>query len=108
MRTTSYISILELLTATAKHIKQKDIEAFYKFSNDKFVIVLSNSDLKESYPKELNFQERISEYTVNFRVLHNPPGQRNSKDQNELGSRRDLNTLCVTIFLPTIISDTAV
>lgn len=73
-----------------------------------FIIVLSNSEYKKSYPQELNFQEKIRDDTVNFTILHNPPGQRKPNGQNTLGFRHDPNTVFVTMFLPTTISSTAV
>ena len=97
-------SNLDLLQVTAKHIKQKDIEAYYKTAEGKFIIVLLDSDLKETYAHELNFEEKICNNTVNFRILHNIPGPRISGGQN----KNDPNTVFVTMFLPTQISNTAV
>ena len=76
-------SNLDLLQVTAKHIKQKDIEAFYKTAEGKFIILLLDSDLKETYAHELNFQEKIRNNTVNFRILHNIPCPRISGGQNK-------------------------
>ena len=83
-------------------------QAFYKIANGKFLIVLTDSDLKETFPQELNFQEKIRNDTVNFSILHNPPGQRILRGQNTLGCRNDPNTVFVTMFLPATISHGAV
>ena len=96
-------SNLDLLQVMIRHIKQKDIEAFYKTAEGKFIVVLLDSDLKGTYPSELNFQEKICNSTVNFRLLHEIPDTRNFRCQN-----RNHNTVFVTMFLPTLISNTAV
>ena len=94
---------LDLLQVMIRHIKQKDIEAFYKTAEGKFIVVLLDSDLKGTYPSELNFQEKIRNSTVNFRLLHEIPDTRNFRCQN-----RNHNTVFVTMLLPTLISNTAV
>ena len=97
-------SNLDLLQVMIRHIKQKDIEAFYKTAEGKFIVVLLDSDLKGTYPSELNFQEKNRNSTVNFRLLHEILDPRNSRHQN----RNNNNTVLVTMFLPPLISNTAV
>ena len=96
-------SNLDLLQVMIRHVKQKDIGAFYKTAEGKFIVVLLDSDLKGTYPSELNFQEKIRNSTVNFRLLHEVPDTSNSRRQN-----RNDKTVFVTMFLPTLISNTAV
>ena len=98
-----FFSNLDLLQVMIRHIKQKDIGAFHKTAEGKFIVVLLDSDLKGTYPSELNFQEKIRNSTVNFRLLHEVPDTRNSRRQN-----RNDKTVFVTMFLPTLISNTAV
>ena len=63
-------------------MKQEDIEAFYKISNGMFIIVLPNSDYKEYYPQQLNFQQKIRGDTVNFRILN--PRTKKTKQPNHI------------------------
>ena len=64
-----------------------------------FIIVLSNSDYKGTYPQEPNFQEKIHTETVNFRILHKPPEHKKSNGQPTIGSRHDPDTVFATMFL---------
>ena len=43
-----FIKVVELLRATIKHLTRNHIEAFYKTTNGRFVIVLSSEQLRES------------------------------------------------------------
>ena len=70
---TETFSNIELLQATAQHIGSKNISAFYKIREGVFIVVLLNSELKETYAQETNFQEEIRGIKVNFRILHNKP-----------------------------------
>ena len=94
-------SSLELLQIMVKHIDQKNTEAFYKTVEGKFIVVLVNSGLKETFPPELNFQGKIQNSKVNFRLQH---------ETRKRGFRQGIedDTVFVTMFLPTLISDAAV
>ena len=93
-------SSLDLLKVIVNHIDQKNIEAFYKTVEGKFIVVLVNSGLKEAFPPELNFQEKIQNTKVNFRLVH---------ETRKRGFRQGMDdTVFVTMFLPTLISDAAV
>ena len=56
---TETFSNLELLQAAAQHIGSKNISAFYKIREGVFIVVLLNSELKETYAQETNFQKKI-------------------------------------------------
>ena len=58
-----------------QHIGSKNISAFYKIREGIFIVVLLNSELKETYAQETNFQKKIRDrgIKVNFRILHNKP-----------------------------------
>ena len=103
---TDTFSNLELLEATAKHIEHKYIGAFYKIAEGKFVIVLLNPDLKQTYAPKNNFQEKIRDIKVNFQILHHMPERSNDRNRNYHNNYDD--TVFVTMFLPTLISDAAV
>ena len=51
-----FIKVVELLRATIKHLTRNHIEAFYKTTNSRFVIVLSSEQLKGIYSHEVNFR----------------------------------------------------
>ena len=95
---------IELLRATIGHVNQEHIEAFFKTSNGKFIIVLSSTDHKGI----MNFREHIRNETVNFRILHEPPNRNRPSRQHTKGSKYDPDTIFVTMFLPTAISNAAV
>ena len=103
---TETFSNLELLQAAAQHIGSKNISAFYKIREGVFIVVLLNSELKETYAQETNFQEEIRGIKVNFRILHNKPEK--SRDRHRNYHVNDEDTVFVTMFLPTLISDAAV
>ena len=103
---TETFSNLDLLQAAAHHIGIKNISAFYKIREGVFIVVLKNSELKETYAQETNFQEEIRGIKVNFRILHNKPEDSRTRRRNHHPHRDD--TVFVTMFLPTLISDAAV
>ena len=103
---TETFSNIELLQAPAQHIGSKNISAFYKIRKGVFTVVLLNSELKETYAQETNFQEEIRGIKVNFRILHNKPEK--SRDRHRNYHVNDEDTVFVTMFLPTLISDAAV
>ena len=103
---TETFSNIELLEATAQHIGSQNISAFYKIREGVFIVVLLNSELKETYAQETNFQEEIRGIKVNFRILHNKPEK--SRDRHRNYHVNDEGTVFVTMFLPTLISDAAV
>ena len=76
-----FIKVVELLRATIKHLTRNHIEAFYKTTNGRFVIVLSSEELKGIYSHEVNFREQM---------------------QNEIfkGTKDDPNAIFVTMYLP--------
>ena len=67
---------------------------------------LGKTELKETYAQETNFQEEIRGIKVNFRILHNKPEK--SRDRHRNYHVNDEDTVFVTMFLPTLISDAAV
>ena len=101
---TETFSNIELLEATAQHIGSQNISAFYKIREGVFIVVLLSPDLKEAYPQETNFQE-IRGVKVNFRILHNKPERSRERHRNYHVNEED--TVFVTMFLPTLISDAA-
>ena len=103
-----FIDTVELLRATVTHVKQKHIQAFYKTANGMFIIVLTSDDYKRIYPQELNFREQIQNEILNFQILPNPPSQKRPNRQGTKGSKYDPDTIFVTMFLPTTISNAAV
>ena len=103
---TETFSNLELLQAAAQHIGSKNISAFYKIREGVFIVVLLNSELKETYAQETNFQEEIRGIKVNCRILHSKPEKSRDHHRNYHGNDED--TVFVTMFLPTLISDVAV
>ena len=88
------------------NIDRNHIEAFYKTAGGKFVIVLTNADLKETYSLGINFREQVENMSLNIRL--SPTLQRFKERQPYYGSRRDTNTVFVTMYLPSTISDIAV
>ena len=70
---TETFSNLELLQAAAQHIGSKNISAFYKIREGIFIVVLLNSELKETYAQETNFQKKIRDrgIKVNFYFIIN-------------------------------------
>ena len=103
---TETFSNIELLEATAQHIGSQNISAFYKIREGVFIVVLLSPELKETYPQETNFQEEIRGIKVNFRILHNKPERPRERHRNY--HVNDEDTVFVTMFLPTLISDAAV
>ena len=97
---------IELLQAPAKHIGRKNIEAFYKVREWVFIVVLLTPDHKQAFAKETNFQEMIRDNKVNFRILHSKPIKPKFNDRRSYVNKED--TVFVTMFLPTLISDAAV
>ena len=61
---TDTFSNLELLEATSKHIERKNIGAFYKIAEGKFIIVLLDPDLKQTYVPESNFPKKIRDILI--------------------------------------------
>ena len=103
---TETFSNIELLEATAQHIGSQNISAFYKIREGVLIVVLLSPELKETYPQETNFQEEIRGIKVNFRILHNKPERPRERHRNY--HVNDEDTVFVTMFLPTLISDAAV
>ena len=97
---------IELLQATAKHIERKNIEAFYKVGEGVFIVVLQTPEHKQAFPKVTNFQEKIRDNKVNFRILDNKPIKTKFNVRRSYLNKDD--TVFVTMFLPTLISDAAV
>ena len=94
-------SSLDLLQIMIKHVEQNKIEAFYKTVDSRFIVVLYNSELKGTFPPEFNFQEKIHSSTVNFRLRH-------ETQKRKFRHHIKDDTVFVTMFLPTLISDAAV
>ena len=61
---------------------------------------------KQAFPKETNFQEKIRDNKVNFRILHKKPIKPKFNVKRSHVNKED--TVFVTMFLPTLISDAAV
>ena len=100
-----FFSNVELLQATTRHIGSESIQAFYKIREGVFIIVLRNSEIKGTFPQETNFQDEIRGKKVNFRLLHNKPDSRSRRRYQDYN---DEDTVYITLFLPTLISDAAV
>ena len=103
---TEFFSNIELLQATARHIGRENIHAFYKIREGIFIVVLINSEIKGTFPQETNFQGEIREKKVNFRLLHNKPDNSRGRRRNQGYNNED--TVYLTLFLPTLVSDAAV
>ena len=101
-----YIDAVEPLKATIKH--QNHIEAFYKASDGKFVIVLSREERKGIYSHEQNFCEQIQNEILTFRILPKPYSNRRQDHQTQKGTKDNPNTIFVTMYLPTTVSNIAV
>ena len=97
---------IELLQATAKHIECKNIEAFYKVGEGVSIVVLQAPEHKQAFPKETNFQQKIRDNKVNFRILHKKPIKPKFNVRRSHVNKED--TVFVTMFLPTLISDATV
>ena len=98
------IDAKDLLGAVVKHINKDLIDAFYKTSKSKFIVVLKKKEHKEkNFSHEKNFKERIHNNDTIFRILPRLPKPKNRDD-----SERYLGSVFVTMFLPTTISDVAV
>ena len=82
------------------------IEAFYKIAGDKFVIVLKEACLKEDYSLRVQFREQVQGNPLNFTISSTPMSRRPPKDYT--GTKHDQNTVFVTLYLPSTVSDTAV
>ena len=66
-----YIDPKELLKAIIKHIDKDHIEAFYKTAGYKFVIVLKDAQLKETYSLRVQFRKQVQNIPLNFVISPN-------------------------------------
>ena len=66
-----YIDPKELLKAIIRHIDKDHIEAFYKTAGDKFVIVLKDAQLKETYSLRVQFRKQVQNIPLNFVISPN-------------------------------------
>ena len=89
------------LEAIVKQINREFIDAFYKTTKAKFIVVLKLKEHKDIFTHEKKFKERI--YDIIFRILPRLP-KVNDRD----GCKRYPNSVFVTMFLPTTISDATV
>ena len=101
-----YLKPEELLTAVAKHLNKDQFESFYKIAGDKFVIVLKEDRFKEDYLTGVHFREQVQGHPLNFTISSTPMGKKPPKSQ--IGTRFDENTVFVTMYLPSTISNIAV
>ena len=92
----------ELLSAVVKYINKEHIDAFYKTANSRFIIVLKKKEHKETFTHEKNFREKIHNEDIIFRILPRLPKPKARSDPNYP------NSVFVTMFLPTTISDAQV
>ena len=97
------IAAEDLLKAVVKHINREFIDAFYKTAKAKFIVVLKQKEHKDLFTNEKNFKERIHDDGIIFRILPRLP-----KVNDRAGGKRYPNSVFVTMFLPTTISDAAV
>ena len=93
----------DLLIVVVKHINRELIDAFYKTAKAKFIVVLKKKEHKESFTHEKNFKERIHNDDIIFRILPRLP-----KPKDRADGARYPDSVFVTMFLPTRISDAAV
>ena len=93
----------DLLSVVVKHINRELIDAFYKTAKAKFIVVLKKKEYKESFTHEKNFKERIHNDDIIFRILPRLP-----KPKDRADGARYPDSVFVTMFLPTRISDAAV
>ena len=92
----------DLLSAVVKHINKDHIDAFYKTTNSKFIVVLKKKEHKENFTREKNFKEKIHNEDIIFRILTRLPKPKDWADP------RYPDSVFVTMFLPTTISEAAV
>ena len=103
-----FIEAKELLRATIKYINRDHIEAFYNTANGNFIIVLTTDKLKRPYAHEINFREQVMNESLNFRIFPIPNPTRAHNHDVGKGSKHDPDTVFVTMYLPTTISNIAV
>lgn len=97
------IAAEDLLQSIVKHINREFIYAFYKTAKAKFIVVLKQKEHKDIFTHEKNFKERIHDQDFVFRILPRVPNV-----NGRAGGKRQLNSIFMIMFLPTIISDSAV
>ena len=101
-----FIDTVELLRAAVTHVKQKHIEAFYKTTNNMFIIVLTSDNHKGIYPQERNFKEQVQNEKNS-----NPPKasiSEKTKSSRHKRSKYDPDIVFVTMYLSTTISNDVV
>ena len=70
--------------------------------------MLNSDEQKRGYAHEINFREEIQNVSLIFRILPRPNRYRAHNRDEGRGSKEDPNTVFVTMFLPTTISNIAV
>ena len=93
----------DFLGAAVKHINRDLINTFYKTAKSKFIVVLKKKEHEKNFTHENNFKERIRKDDVIFGILTRLP-----KPKDRTNSQRYPDSVFVTMFLPTTISDAAV
>ena len=84
-------------------VKREHIVYFHKTGPGKFVAVLKDTKYKDFYNQEINFREKVYDIDHTFELLPERPKRLHFKQKIY-----DQNTVYITMFLPTIISDMAV
>ena len=93
---------MDLLKAIVTKVKREHIDSVYKTGPGKFV-VLKDTKHKDFYNQEINFREKVCNIDHTFRLLPERPKRLHFKQK-----MYDENTVYITMFLPTTISDMAV
>ena len=75
-----------------------------KLQVNKFII-LKEADLKETYSLRVQFREQVQDTPLSFTISPTPMSKKPPKNY---GTKYDQNTVFVTLYLPSTISDTAV
>ena len=67
---------------------------------------MKDAQLKETYSLRVQFREQVQNIPLNFDISPNYLGKK--RNRNYYGTKFDPNTVFVTLYLPSTISDTAV
>ena len=67
---------------------------------------MKEAQLKETYSLRVQFREQAQNTPLNFTIFPTPTSKKQPK--NYYGTKHDQNTVFVTLYLPSTISDTAV
>ena len=92
-----------MLCETIKYVNKKDIGAFYRTANRKFVIALKEVELKDLHSHEINFKGKVGDTGHVFGIFPLPPRRENKHRRRNLP-----NVVSVIMFLPTTVSDNIV